>query len=398
MTDDDLMEAGLRSALRTNETALEPRLDLAGVAVELGRRRIRRRRRWAAAGGAAAVVVVVAAGVVGPRLVISSDPTGGSPMTDSEHPDPTSAVPVLPGVWAQSLPVGEAPDVPYLSGTTLHLPGTTVELDATGAGLVGDTVAGAVLLLEHETRRPYSFTSEYVVVSDSGAVTPLGTGHVAHVQEELVSPDGTMFASDAGVVSMESGSVVAALPAGATALDAWTSAGILYLGPRGHYYLWSPERGRGPAPVEGFPGSYAEGSDVGLRRDGGCTEVVRLGDDAGVEVLHRLCDMPDALTVSPTGDWVLTMDLQIVDARTGEVRPLGDAPLEVHVSNDAYWEAEDELLVSVPLAAPAVIDEHGVRTRRESALLVRCGVVTGSCERVTDALDVPGPQPTVQLP
>lgn len=207
------------------------------------------------------------------------------------------------------------------------------------------------------------------MVSPDGIVTRLASGTIggARVQEAVVSPDGRRF-SDGRILDLATGEVTGTLPDEADILLAWTPAGIVY-GAGDAAFLWSPD---GSAPVElaQWPASYASGTDIGLGRRNGCPVVVQLTPEGTEPVISRHCGVA-AMALSPAGTWLLTDELVAIDTATGEAHPLVDGSVSgLGQAWDAHWLAEDEVLLSVPTAT--------------SAVLVRCRLNTGTCERATE--------------
>jgi hypothetical protein len=330
----------------------------------LGRRAVRRRRRQAVTGTAAGLALVV--GLVAATGRGGDDGPEPAPAitTPTTTPTPTEPAAVAPGAWANSLPAGAPPEVPYLAGTTVIQPdGTRVETGGTGVGVIGLTVAGLVLLVENEVEeqgQPYSFTSRYVLVTNDGEVRDLPASTLVEdsAQGAVVSPDGTRFTSGAEILDVRDLSVVGQVPDAADVLVAWLPAGILYSAGR-RSYVW-PEGGK-PREVAAYPGVFPNGTDVGI-------------DDCGVVWLTTSVSTPlsecrdDLRSVSPTGRWSLTNDLRLVEIATGDSRYLAGGPVRpVPDANDkVHWDGDGTLLFPV------------------GALLVRCDAATAMCERATD--------------
>ena len=231
----------------------------------LGRRAVRRRRRQAVTGTAAGLALVVG-------LVAATARDGGSgpepaPAITTPTTTPTEPATVAPGAWANSLPLGAPPEVPYLAGTAVIQPdGTRVETGGTGVGVIGLSVAGLVLLVEDEVDeqgQPYSWSSRYVLVTNDGELRdlPVSTLVADGAQEAVVSPDGTRFTGGAEVLDVRDLSVVGQVPEAADILIAWTSSGILY-GAGRRSYFWSP--GGQPREVTAYPGVFPNGTNVGI--------------------------------------------------------------------------------------------------------------------------------------
>lgn len=401
MSTDEELGRWLRHELLHHESRRPPSPGLARESLAGARQAERRRTRLVAVGAASAAAAVVVAAVVvatPERLGGSELPPAGSPTETTRAPsDPTdSSAALLPGVWASTLPAGAPPEVAYATQTALHLPsGQVVDLGGTGAVIIGQTVAGTVLLVEHDGRdNGGEFRSWYDVVSPDGAVRQLDSGRItgARVQEAVVSPDGQWF-SDGRIVNMTTGQVTDTLPAEADILHAWTTAGVVY-GAGDAAFLWSPER-RTSVELDRWPGTYPNGTDIGLGRRDGCPSIERLTTEGAQDEVSRHCGL-NPLTVSPNGSWLLTAELVAIDSSTGEERPLAQRPVrDLGSAWDAHWLNEDEVLLSVPGGGYQTKDETAPS---DSAVLVRCNLDSGTCERATKAISRVGPNLLLSLP
>jgi hypothetical protein len=382
MTVDTELEQRLRSALHEHAEleALPDRVLLAGLAG--GRSSLRRRRRRGLAGVAASLLVVSGLALVAAQREDGApQPTVPSPSpTPSPTPAPETVAPVA---WAAGLPFGAPPDVPYLAGTTVVLPnGRRVALGAeppaqvTGAGIIGLSVAGLVLLVEHEVAQPYSFSSRYVLVGDDGEQRDLPVSTLG-AQEAVVSPDGGYFTGGGDIIDLANLSVAGHVPERATILFSWTTHGILYsagdYGASGTRYHLLPD-GDEPRELADDPGLYVNGTDVGIQR----CRVVRLLADGTTTPLSGCID--GLRSVSPSGQWALTDDLRLVDVATGEQSYLAGTPVSPtpYGFDKVHWDGEDSLLFPV------------------GSLLVRCTTSTATCERATRSEQLP--QGSVSLP
>jgi hypothetical protein len=331
----------------------------------LGRHSVRRRRRRVLAGSVAALAVAVVTAGVAVRDGSGAPEPAPSPPTTTPSPHPSGTVPS--GAWAGSLPRGEAPEVPYLAGTTVVLPdGTRVDTRGSGAGVVGLTVAGLVVLVGTETPEGYPFSSHYALVTAAGELRelPVSTLTADGALEAVVSPDGRYFTAGHDVLDMEDLSSVGRVPEEAEYLLSWTPAGILYAVHDGRYFLWSQESGS--RPLEAYPGRFANGTDIGLKH---CS-VVRL-TSAGTTTPLSSC-IEGVRSVSPAGGWALTRDLRLVEVATGRSRFLAQVPVDPRPSayDTVWWDGETSLLFPV-----------GVH-------LVRCDTATATCERATDGTEL----------
>jgi len=390
MTLNDEFEARLRADLLANELDVTPGSNLAPSAIAAGRRSLNRRRLAAGAGGVLAVTTLVLVGVA----LRDGSPDSRTPVPPgASHKPPTSSEATgSPMDWASSLPLGEAPEVPYLVGVDLHLPsGQVIDLDGSGAGIVGASNVGTVLLVETEDSNGTPFSSRYVVVSDDGVVTELPISTRTPVQEAAISPDEELMAAHTSVTKLQDLSAVAAMPEDAELLVAWTNSGIVYHAHRDGYFLWQPGGQEPPIKLDGHPGVFLNGTDIGLRGRHGCSQVVQLQPDGTINPRYEICEGQRLHTVSPAGNWAITLDLELVDVRTGTVAPLDHANVgRIHVGADTRWLSENEVLLTI--TSP---EGEGPVSR---AVLVRCRLTDNVCERATDALDVPLTQGNIGLP
>jgi len=398
-TDEDLGQ-WLRQELVRHESLTPPASELAARVVA-DARRVERRRAWMVAVGATAAAAAIVGGsiLVGglDRASRSDVPPAGSSSGATSRPDDTSSPAVLlPGMWAGTLPIGDPPEVPYGTRTHLYLPsGQVVDLHASGSAMIGQTVAGTVVLVEQDDRdQGGAFRSWYAVVLTDGTVTQLDDGRLTgdRVQEAVVSPDGRWFA-DGRIFDMTTGQIAGVLPDQADIIISWTPVGIVY--GAGHArYLWSPG---GPAPVKlaGWGGDYANGAHAGIGHRDGCNAVLRLAADGSEEQVSRHCGA-QLMTVSPSGTWALTRELVAIDTATGEQHPLAGAPVRsLGFQFDDYWLDENELLLSVPAGG---YQPDGESAPSDSAILVRCRLETATCERATEAISGVWPNLRVELP
>lgn len=321
--------------------------------VAFGRQAPRPRRRRGVVGAAAAIVLAGAIVTVG--VVVRSGP---------QSPDPPGVI--APGAWAASLPPGGPPPVPYLAGTQVVLPdGSRVASGGATARVVGMTTAGLVVLVASLTPEGNPSSSRFVLVTGAGVVRelPVPTVAVGGALEAVVSPDGRFLAASHDILDMADLGTVGHLPRNARYLLSWTPAGILYAAPDGDYFLWS--QGAGSRPLAAFPGSFASGTDIGIKH---CS-IVRLTRSGRTSPLSACIE--GVRWVSPTGRWALTRDLRLVEVASGRSRTLTPAPVDplpgAYVQ--VWWEGDRSLLVP--------IGTH----------LVRCVTATARCER---AADTPG--------
>jgi hypothetical protein len=379
MTTDDKLEVRLRHELTANETNLPPSPDLAQRTSTLGRRAIRRTRIAMAATSIAVAGVAVGGVVTAGHWLPTVDQTGptGTPHT------PTSSPIESPDRWPMSLPLGAPPEIPYLIHDTLYLPGKDVDLGGDGAGIVGHSVAGTVVLVDTDAANGAPFSSRYVLVSDDGQVADLPISTRTPAQEALISPDGQFLAAHRSVYSLPDLTVTTPLPADAEMLVSWTPAGIVY-GTHSHgYYLWDPAD-QGPSlKLDGYPGFYSNGSDYGLRNEQGCSAMVQISPQATVTTRYKTCQGDRLITVSPTGEWAVTNHLRLINTHTGANRPLSHTAVAPRlVGSESRWIGDDEVLLTFHPEATV-----GFAPTKE--LVLRCRPADATCERATKTLHSP---------
>ena len=385
MNVDEDFETVLRREFHLQEPRLEPAAGLSRRIVAEGRRESRRRRtRYAVSVGVGAVALVAAVSVNGlwpPAPDTAKEP--GVPATSgTARPAQKQAL----AEWAAALPRGASPGVAYLAGTTVHLPGGAVtELDVADAAIIGQTVAGLIVFVEENDAQGVLASTRFVLVQDDGTTADMRTSTAVEgaAYEALISPDGRYFTNGDQVIDKSSGAPVGEMPEAAEVLLSWTSKGIIYSA-RGQedYYLWRP--GDEPIALDGFPGFFDVGTDIGVRRSGKCAEAVRIASTGEITPVGAGC-VPGLFSVSPDGTTGITTDLRVVDLATAETAPLSDAPLESGSQfAEVRWVDNDKVILSVP-AGDA------------SSRLVRCLTAELRCESVTDPLKV-GVHESVQLP
>ena len=394
MSVDDDFETLLRQQFRIQEPQVGAAGDLTTRVVADGMREIRKRRtRFAICTCVGAVALVAGVSMTGLR----SAPNAGNgpdvvPATSnggSEGPAEKQAL----AEWADGLPRGAAPEVAYVAGTTVYVPGGAVtELDVADAAIIGQTVAGLIVFVEETDARGVLTGTRFVLVRDDGTTVNMQTSTriAGAAREALVSPDGLYFTNGDQVIDKSTGASVGEMPEEAEVLVSWTSEGIIYAARGQEYYLW--RLGEAPILLDGLPGVYDFGTDVGMRESGnGCREVVRIEGTGEVTPAGAGC-VPDLLSVSPGGTTGLTTDLQVIDIATSEASPLSDTPLaDVYSYVDVHWLNDEEFLVSVPAESDVSVVPPG------SSRLVRCRISARSCESATGSLSV-GDNGSVLLP
>lgn len=385
MSVDEDFEKVLRQQFRIQEPRVAPAAGLSHRVVAEGRRESRRRRtRYAVSAGVGAVMLV--AGVTAIGLRSPGPTTGHEPVVPATSGPARTAEQQALAEWAAALPRGAAPEVAYVAGTTVHLPGGAVtELDVADAAIIGQTVAGLIVFVEENNAQGVLSSTRFVLVQDDGAATDMQTSTAVEgaAYEAVVSPDGRYFTNGDQVIDKSTGAPVGEMPEAAEVLISWTSQGIIYSA-RGQqdYYLWRP--GEQPIALDGFPGVFDAGTDIGVRRSGRCAEAVRIASTGEITPVGAGC-VPDLFSVSPDGTTGITTDLRVVDLATAETAPLSDTPLaSLYGDAEIRWLNNDDFLLSVPAG-------------EGSSRLVRCRTAALRCESATDPLEV-GVNESVRLP
>jgi hypothetical protein len=188
-------------------------------------------------------------------------------------------------------------------------------------------------------------------------------------KEAVVSPDGTSFTGGGAILDMRDLSVAGRVPGEAEILVAWTPVGIVYYAEDGHYRLW--REGEDRITLGSDPGVFDTGSDLAVDQ---CGTITRLGADGTLTRVSPHCVL-GSWSMSPSGRWVVTPALTLVDVATGQTRDLADREVSpAHRYQRVWWNGDDSVLF------------------REGDWLVRCDLTTFSCERAA------GPEKGLALP
>ncbi|HXH80133.1 hypothetical protein [Nocardioides sp.] len=385
MSVDEDFETVLRQQFRLHEPRVSPAAGLTHRIMAEGRRERRKRRaRYAVSAGVGAVALGAAVSMSGLRP--SEPDTAKEPAVPATSGTARPAEKQALAEWAAGLPRGAAPEVAYLAGTTVHLPGGAVrDLDVADAAIVGQTVAGLIIFVEENDPQGVLAGTRFVLVQDDGTTTDMqaSTAVEGAAYEAVVSPDGRYFTNGDQVIDKSTGATVGEMPEAAEVLVSWTSEGIIYSARGQEYFLW--RLGEAPIALDGFPGVFDVGSDVGLRgAQNGCAEAVRIAGSGEVTTLSAGC-VPDLLSVSPDGTTGVTTDLRVIDLATADASSLSDTPLHsVRRDSEIHWLDDDDLLLSVPAG-------------NGSSRLVRCSTAALRCESATGPVQV-GVNESVRLP
>lgn len=341
---------------------------------------------------AVAAAAVVAAVVI-PLAVRNTTDRGTNPVgTDCSNPTPVEpALPTSDGTasydgeqWADSLPAGPPPRVPYV----VRSPGADSYLQdgrrriTWPAGKQLELIAqvGCEWLVLDGTDDSARAVS---VLHADGSLTRRGEA----ARAAAVSPDRTAIAFVAWgtnritVVALDSGRVVDRLedvPAGSAAY-VWSDDGIWYSDDNYHEYahVWQP--GSAPRKLTHDADEFlpVPGTDLvvlGETQNGTCIDLLRLTPAATETVMRHCGENESTGLVSPDGKILITTAGTAYripqNTRTGTVQifPPSFTPIA--------WEDGTHVLVQ---ATTGTAD----RTGRETVL--RCDALSGSCERIYDA-------------
>jgi hypothetical protein len=353
--------------------------------------RMRRRRSAGSILGALAVIAAVVAGgvLISHSTHADSHPKPVSTPTPTSVPQTCRAVRGGPspceydvGAWVDSLPSGQVARAAWVDGDVLHVGSDTVPI--TGPG-----VSTAVTITVYaETRNGWFASVEGVNDSRLGVIHPDGTFVAFPKYEEngvLVSPDGSqaVAGADGGglLIDTATGRVIMREP-GIYGI-AWTSKGILaYKDNR--TVLWKP--GIGISTLS-FDRSHCD------RTEGVATVA------ASFQAGFNGCTIPKLVSVSPDGTKAL-VGKDVVDLGTGQqiqfapknpFQPYGTVP-----SFAVLWDDNEHVLIEVSISpSPHFLREPTRLPKNPQWDIVRCNVVTGSCERASDPVTawIPGIAP-----
>lgn len=344
---------------------------------------------------AAAVVVAVAV----PLAIRGSVDRGANPA-GTGCPNPSPVEPSLPTSggtapydgqeWADKLPAGPPPKVPYLvtssgKGGYLQDGNRRIAL-ATGQRLEFMGRAGCDWLV---LRGGIGADREIAILRPDGSLRQYGRTTTA----AAISPDRTKIAyvpSGTGhivVVDLDSGRVINQLDVPAkTGAFVWTDGGIWYAD-EDHYHeyahVWQP--GSEPRklthdadeflPVPGSPDLVV----LGETQNGTCVDVLRL-TPAALDRVMRHCggtnnDEDDDGLVSPDGKLLITRGGKAYRIPENTATALDVRPSRTSLGPVA-WEDDRHVLLETNIGSDNT-------TGRQT--LVRCDAISGSCERIYDA-------------
>ncbi len=396
------MDAQLEERLKRDLSAathdVEAPVGFAHEALRSGRRLRRRRTSALVAAGVAAVVA-------GALLV----PTAGSGGGDENGVDAARSGSAEQLEWAESLPEGPAPALPFYSDAGLRDGDTVVEVpDGVDTSRVPQRVSRGWLVMLR-TRAPEVAPAVLFADGSLDPLPPYPDRQDAGWSPAFVSVDGTQVAYGNRVVDIahnldtteiphDPAMVEPADPKYFTSLriSGWSDVGLVYEGAPtfegiGTEWLLRPD---GSTVELGAPGDaqapswdgrvFSFGRGVAgyaltydySEKNNTCAVLSKVTPDgwvgAGTRCLGRY--LGESLDLSPDGHWLLTDELpEIWDVENGEWVSF-DVPKGVLADEDfewlgaAGWESNDALLI--PLS-----------TGKQTVQVVRCTVSTASCQK-----------------
>ena len=408
MTND--FDEELTVTLRERAGAVPPRPDLAGAAIRQAHG-IRRRRRIA--GGVAAAALIAVAVPVGlqvgdglsrgntPLPPATQLPDRGEDRTDEEQVEIT---PSQVTVQVADLPAGDAPAVPYVDGSQLYLDGESVDLG------VGATDIAQVAYTEG--------TAWFTERAESGALTLRSTPEAA-VDDIPVdagpwaSPDGRhlAYAADGSLFAVDPAAELGGAGEGTAELVLGSGETVTWVTFVGDYLFYSTGTDPTPmrwtigkpeaTPVEGVERATAVSPDGWLVADQyevdelkgeACTRVKSL--DTG-DVLWETCEFrilgfsPDSRYAWGSKAFADAEDFfnVVLDTQTGDVVMRLDSPDAATEPQALFlgtrFESDTSVLINL--------------AQGETAALVRCDLVSGTCERTTELVPYRGDVPLLLL-
>jgi prepilin-type processing-associated H-X9-DG protein len=368
-------ETLLRDALldETRDIATDPTFVNAAVDHSVAKLRRTRARNVAVAGAAAAAVVALVAWQA-PQLADRADPAPTAPH-DTVGSDAMA--------WAWSLPRGSDANVAYVDGHTL-VAGTqrTILVDGGDYTVLGVLPGGWFAARSTAGGGPYVNPRTYGYLDEAGhfhAYDDPRSGRI-DVEGAAVSPDGGSVVFN-GVITRSgfddqgrfdpstAGSVLEALPGNARVVEAFSDGGVVYRDKNDHFWGQAPRLTRPAWTRESFDDYAPDG--YGVVHDGDC---VRVGAVSPGGNQWRLCGRGDPVTVS-SANYALMSDGEFLNLEQGvDFRTL---PADVDPEQlQTWWETNDSLILVT----------HQTEGLATSAVLVRCVVSAGLCERASDQL------------
>jgi hypothetical protein len=367
-------ETLLRDALSAHSSDVTPGPDFVNATIDHGVASLRstRRRQLALGAGATAAVVALLAWQA-PSIVSHGSEQPTAP------PGPTTVSDA--GAWAQTLPRGADADVAYIDGHTLVTGSTRTEL---GHGTFGNLIAtlpgGWFALMGSIDSNGDRAGPLYGELRPDGAFFPYEyQASASDVTGAAVSPGGTRVAYGDAVVdtgfvygggfdNAAMGIKVDRLPADASNIVEWNSAVLVYLDAHRQPWAWAPGTVAQRLPFDDVvAGGYA------YQRDGDCAVIENYALNSAVRS-YRLCGKGDPLVIS-SGKRALMSDGEFVNLEAGVdflTIPIGVIPEQLQL----FWETDDSLILVV----------HDALAPRHPAVLVRCVVSAGLCERASDQM------------
>jgi RNA polymerase sigma factor (sigma-70 family) len=362
-------EEQLRASMEAAADPVHADPELVGRVIEQSRSaRQQRRRSWWLSGCAAALTALVGASL------IFLDGSEDSPP----EPDLPRLIEVDPIMWARQLPRGPPIRLPYVVDGGLHVPGKGTLLPGEAGAVIGKTSAGWLVAVERFTEPRKGGLPDvtlYGILTAEGRFEPLPRDpYHGSPGVQALSPDGELFAMGGALIDVAQREVVGRTPEDALIASQWTAIGLLYRrGLDASSWLWRP--GNRPIRLPAIVWEIAATAPVGLTssRDG-CTNVVHLAADGGVDATYEGCaaGASPPVSLSPSGAYALTADLDVLDVDEGTVTPF-ELPSSGIVEPDQLgWEDNDHFVLPV---------ESRETMTRDRVVFVRCSTATNECER-----------------
>lgn len=363
-------EERLREALRHRVEDVYADVDTAPRAIVVGQRL--RHRRW---GAAAALLVAVAMGAISwasPWLPQSPTATSTTPTapTLSAPSNPGDARESLAG-WLSGLPEGAPPTLPYLQGDVFHDGSSQWSLRSSPYSVLGAVPGGWLV----QQMKPH-YTFRYGIKEATGGVVWLTRPLFDPL--EVVSSDYQRLAVVADhqvlLYDLSTQAQIAQFDARTYVEPVeLTNAGLVYETGNGHAYVWSP--GASPERLSFSPNAASDDLRYALVLKPGkpCAKGVGINGSLVPRTVYSGCRENRPYSLSPDGRHALTVNLGVVDMSDGSLTPLPGFPGSRGWPTIA-WEDNENALVRV--------ETDSSPSHPGTVALVRCSVITRSCERL----------------
>lgn len=337
----------------------------------------RRRSRWAVMVAVASSATLVALVAVLPADKAAQPPTSHQPTT-TRPPTSTNAEATGVEEWAAGLPLGPPPAVPYVAGSTLHVPGQQPSRVGSDYRPLG-SVPGGVLI---ESLVGPGYRWRFGILSVTGQVSWL-TSELANDPQAILSMDhheslAVAVGHDIHVYDLKTKTETGTLATdGYVELTGFTIEGVVYTvypaTGEETSYVWSP--GTVPDQLDYRPevlGDSFDGVLVQDPKDSRCMQSLTAGSPH--QTLFEACGTKRPYALSSDGVHALTVDGQVVNVLQGTVSTLNGNP-DLPLMPDATWEDLDNVLIRLPITTGSGTE----------FALVRCSVSRLDCERALPA-------------